>query len=428
MAGNASKLHPDLLRTILNKLVLTPRLKRVARECGISPPTLFSYLSRSQNGEPEFVIEWLGVVRPFHEHTQIARKLSIVALDHSARDQAINGWREFLYHDGLPVWRRDPVVVADAVALCDEDWELIYGKRKRSDVFERDPLNGGFIHDYKDHPPNPALLVKLLSSLAPDIYGEKSELTINHTGHVWIEGSTPQIKQSAPGDQNFNEAFALTEAPSAQKRPANTLAIPAPCKTSEEFDKRFLKKLVREVVVFRDEHGEVQPPFPDDIIVRDSWQDKAFTEAGIAHETVTADELRAQGYCNDFLYPNGDAPKADEQPPTSATPVDPLAAAYAALDSMPDGSMKDDLRANLDKIKAGQTTSRPPTLEAIPKSHTADDDVPDDRPQELKRVVFARAARPPIGVPGSRGIAAGRPGDGEYVGPGKPAPGGFPVR
>ena len=48
------------------------------------------------------------------------------------------------------------------------------------------------IQDMVVHPPNPAILVKLLTSLAPEIYGEKSTIEHHHTGAVWIEGGASQ--------------------------------------------------------------------------------------------------------------------------------------------------------------------------------------------------------------------------------------------
>ena len=422
----AAKYHPDQLRLLLNELVLNPRLKQVAIKCKLNPATMFNYLSRSQQGHPEFKIEWLGVTRMFHEHVAVARKLSIVALDASARDQALNGWEENLFHDGKPVWRIDPQVQSDAMTMDDDDWELIYGQRKRDDVFARD--GGALIQETKSHPPNPQLLVKLLASLAPDIYSDKSELTITHQGHVWVEGDAPKQAQQSVGD-TFNEAFALTEKAGEQKRPTNVLAIPAPCKDAAEFDAKFRRKLVREVTLFRDAEGRLQPPLNDDMIVRGSWQDEAFTEAGIVHNTITADELRARGFKNDFLYPDGqpEPEPAQKAPAADSSTVDPLAGAYAALERMPEGREKEEMKLHFDRIKRGENKSRPPTLEDIPKIYGRGNDQPDDT-NGRKPFVPAQPGGPPIGVPGSRpigtNIPAERPGDGEYVGAGAPAPGG----
>ena len=49
---HAQKLHPDLLREILNALVLKPRMKGpsgAAAKVGLHPATLYNWIGRSQN-------------------------------------------------------------------------------------------------------------------------------------------------------------------------------------------------------------------------------------------------------------------------------------------------------------------------------------------------------------------------------------------
>ncbi len=110
-------------------------------------------------------------------------------------------------------------------------------------------------------------MVKLLTSLAPEVYGEKSEVAVTHQGHVWIEGGTQQTPALSPPPTDFNSTFGLTQRPEEVQRPTNTLAIPRPCKDSEEFDRRFRRKLLREVVLFRDTESKLLAPFPDDVVV-----------------------------------------------------------------------------------------------------------------------------------------------------------------
>jgi hypothetical protein len=290
-------------------------MKAAAVAAGLSPGTLFSYLGRSRNGDPELRIRWMGAERMFHEHADTARKLSIVALDHSARDQAINGWAEPRFANGMPVYKRDPKLEADA--LDPETWEMLHGKRDRTDTFLRD-ASGALVQEEIIHPPNPALLVKLLASLMPGVYGERAEITHTHVGHVWVEGQSREMKQvgnSAAGAGDLQDEMGLIEKRDTAKRPINVLAIPTPCKTSEEFDKKFLKKLVREVVLFRDVDGRLELPLHDDVIVAGSTQDAAFIEAGIEHKTVTAAALIAEGYQNEFLHD-----LAPDAVPTPSTP------------------------------------------------------------------------------------------------------------
>jgi hypothetical protein len=290
-------------RAVLDALVLTPAFKRAARHAEISHSTLFRWLRASVAEPDKNTLVWLGHEAPFHLHANAARKFSTVALDHSARDLAINGHVEPRWHGGEPVWKRDPQVAADAVSMKDDEWELRYGDRPRSDTFARDPKTGAFIQDTIIHPPNPQLLVKMLTSLAPELYGERSEITVNHTGSVWIEGgnsAAPAGALPAPHD-NFKETFGLTQRPGEVARKINVLAVPRPCVDSAEFDSRFARKLLREVTLFRDKDNKLLPPLPDDVVVAGSPQHRAFSDAGYQVEAVRAELLIDEGYENDFL-------------------------------------------------------------------------------------------------------------------------------
>ena len=45
--------------------------------------------------------------------------------------------------------------------------------------------------------------------------------------------------------------------------PTNLLAVPRPCANSDEFDKRFRRKLLRNVTLFRDTEGKLLPLIRD---------------------------------------------------------------------------------------------------------------------------------------------------------------------
>jgi hypothetical protein len=301
--GKNNKIDDDVWRDVLNRLVLKPRMKAAARDAGINPTSLFAKIKDSVADPAKHTLTWLGHAAPFHMHIVAARKLNVVALDHAARDLAINGHSEPRFHDGKPVWRRDPQIEADAITLDELDWIAKYGPRKRTDTFYRDPETGALEQEQIVHPPNPAILVKLLASLAPDIYGERSTVEHHHTGSVWIEGSnTAPGALSAPNGTDFNQDFGLTQSRDQVQRPTNVLALPRPCVDSAEFDKRFRKKLIREVVMFRDAESKLLPPLPDDVVVAGTIQARAFEDAKIAVQLVRAETLLDEGFQNDFLY------------------------------------------------------------------------------------------------------------------------------
>jgi hypothetical protein len=324
-----SNTKDDVRRDVLNRLVLNPRMKQAARDAGIHPTTLFGWIKQSLARDPRMTLTWLGHEAPFHLHVNAARKLNIVALDHAARDLAINGHSEPRFHDGKPVWKPDPKVAADALTMSGLEWTAAYGDRPRTDTFIRDK-QGALIQDVIVHPPNPAILVKLLTSLAPEIYGEKTTIEHVHSGAVWVEGSASQQAALPPPGDNFNQDFGLTAPREEIKRPTNTLAVPRPCANSAEFDRRFRKKLLRNVTLFRDAQGKLLPPLPDDVVVAGTPQSRAFEDAGIAVKLVRAETLLDEGFENDWLRELAPAWKPKPKPKPATIPKEEAAAQAAA--------------------------------------------------------------------------------------------------
>jgi len=232
------------------------------------------------------------------------------------------------------VWRRDPQIEADALALDDDTWKIRYGNRPRSDTFLRDD-NGALIQEVVVRPPNPAMLVKLLAKLAPEVHGERSTVEHLHSGFVWIEGSTPPAALPVPFHGDFNQDFGLATPREEVRRPTNTLALPRPCANSEEFDKRFRKKLLRIVTLFRDADGKLFPPLPDDVVVAGTPQARAFEDAGIEVKLVRAETLIDEGFENDFLFELAPTHKREPKPQPKPPPLSKKMAAKAQAPKIP---------------------------------------------------------------------------------------------
>jgi hypothetical protein len=347
----------DFRRDVLDRLVLKPRMKEAARHAGIHPTTLFAWIKQSLAGDPRMNLEWLGHNAPFHLHVNAARKLNVVALDHAARDLAINGHSELLFHGGKPVWKADPKIAADALTMSESQWTAAYGNRPRTDTFMRDD-HGALIQESVVHPPNPAILVKLLRSLAPEIYGEKAIVEHVHSGAVWVEGgASGQAVLAPPCGEDFNRDFGLTTPPDELKRPTNTLAVPRPCANSDEFDKRFRKKLVRQVTLFRDVEGNLLPPLPDDVVVAGTPQARAFEDAGIEVKMVRAEALLDEGFENNWLRDL--APGWKPKPKAAPAPVSKEQAATAAAEKVARSVPPGRASARHDAENIGRGTPKP---------------------------------------------------------------------
>lgn len=343
--GKHARPREEIQRGILDRLTIKPSLKAAAREVGINPSTIFKWIRESVD-DPSLTLDWLGHKDTFANLVNLARKLQIVVLEHEARSLATLGHSQARWHDGRPCYRHDPKIQADALSMSDEDWDFFYAvdgrSRSRDDTFARDE-DGALIPEEIVSPPNSQLLVKMLASLVPG-YAEKSEISIAYAGKVWIEGEGQQPQAALPPQASFNESFGLASRPDQQQRQTNVLAVPRPCVDSDEFDARFRKKLLREVVLFRDGDGKLLDILPDDILVIGSHQYRALQDAGrnvesAVHPTVLIDE----GFQNDWLLALAPGYKPKFVPPTPEEnlAVAVKAAAIAAKAEKPYRSMED---------------------------------------------------------------------------------------
>jgi hypothetical protein len=297
------KLKSDTLIAILNALVVHPHvsIKQTSAELKISPMTFYTWQSKSANDEAadlkeasDFWVTWMEQTSYWHRHVILARKLSILRIDSKLRDLAINGTREPLFSQGgYPVFEVDPKLAADA--LDPELWEMVHAPRPITDVFKRD-ADGQLVQVMIEKPPNPQLLIKAVTSLLPEVYGEKVEHSVQLGGVVRLAGPQPAPMRAI--DSDFTT---LVEAPGSVAPPKNVLAVAAPPNSVEAYEETFAGKRLIEATLFYDGSGQLQPPLPHVVIVEGSSLDRAYTEAGIEHRVTSPEHLIRQGYRNRFL-------------------------------------------------------------------------------------------------------------------------------
>ena len=225
----AQKHNPDLLVAILNRLVTHPHceIKATARDFKISPVTIFNWRAASARDEQAdlkdaspFWVLWMDQASYWHRHLILARKLSILRIDERLRDLAVNGTREFLFRQGgEPIWQVDPALAADA--LDAKTWQERHGDRAITDVYKRGP-DGELLQAYRDVPPNPQLLIKAVSALLPEVYGERVQHDVTVGGVVRLGAPAAAPKPIAEADFTV-----LAETPEQVKPPTNVLAVAA---------------------------------------------------------------------------------------------------------------------------------------------------------------------------------------------------------
>jgi hypothetical protein len=168
----------------------------------------------------------------WHRHLILARKLSILRIDERLRDLAVNGTREYLFRQGgEPTWQVDPQLAADA--LDPTRWQMLHGDRPITDIYKRGP-DGELLHAYREVPPNPQLLIKAVSALLPEIYGERVQHDVTVGGVVRLGAPAAAAKPIAEADFT-----ALAETPEQVKPPTNVLAVAARPASVEDYEQTY---------------------------------------------------------------------------------------------------------------------------------------------------------------------------------------------
>ena len=92
----------------------------------------------------------------------------VASLDGEVREQIRHGYRRVLLDgSGKPTFEVDPLIAAHALEMPDEEWEIFYGNRKRTDIYKRDE-NGALIPCTVFDPPPAALKIHGMRSLLPN--------------------------------------------------------------------------------------------------------------------------------------------------------------------------------------------------------------------------------------------------------------------
>jgi hypothetical protein len=194
------KLDPLRLTAILDAMVLKPftGLKSAARDHNVAASTAFRWQAESARHEKEdgtsleYLIQWMGNRSWYHRHVALARRLSILRLDQRLREDAVVTRREYLFRrGGEPIWQVDPQLALDPLV-----WEIKHCVRDIKDVYKRGS-NGELLQAYKEIPPNPQLLIKAVSALLPEVYGEtiKHEVSVGGVLRVGTTASAAPQKQ-----------------------------------------------------------------------------------------------------------------------------------------------------------------------------------------------------------------------------------------
>jgi hypothetical protein len=121
-----TKSTPELLQSVA-EMVMAGNLRptRLAKMAGVTYKTFCRWGKESREGNPKYLIEFLGEEMQFCVALDLARKFAMSELRGSFEEKCVLGYDEYARKDGQLVWKID----REAAAMS-EDVREIMGKRK----------------------------------------------------------------------------------------------------------------------------------------------------------------------------------------------------------------------------------------------------------------------------------------------------------
>jgi hypothetical protein len=188
---------------VLDMLCTNPSPTRAARAIGGADKLIWQWGTKSAAKaamnvpieESGFGVHWPDPDGPlvwFHEAFQQASRIffSLASMEHSALIGPDAGHKRVARDgSGRIQFKVDLKVASDAMRMDDVTWELCYGDRPKTDIFERDE-NGCLIPDTFTEPLPAQLRIHLLRSLLPSQFNPESRTTseVIHAGGVLVVG------------------------------------------------------------------------------------------------------------------------------------------------------------------------------------------------------------------------------------------------
>jgi hypothetical protein len=199
----------DNLRRVLDQITSRPALGPAMRSIGASEKQIFTWLKRSNAGDPDFLIDWPEGDEPiqFVEAVALARKRHVALFEAQLRNEVTEGIPEVQIKDGAIVWELDRKWVGvsdDIMKLCGLD--PVYHRYRRDKDGNAIPLvlaTAAPAH----------LKIHVSRGLMPNLYGDHRTLDINahHGGAVQVIHRRPVQQQVASPVRQAIEKAAIAD-------------------------------------------------------------------------------------------------------------------------------------------------------------------------------------------------------------------------
>jgi hypothetical protein len=245
------KLSKELLTEILDRVVVRPALAPAARSVGINPATLFRYMQRSADGDPEFILTWADYEDQFANHLKLAAKMNIALLESHVRETVMEGFNERVVFQGRAQFVQDERCLGDDKDL----WDIL---GYPADGLKRDE-NGNLIPLYIKRAPSAQVLLRVLSAHLKN-YRDTTTQNVNVAGGVVVlpgkSNPNEPHRVAGPKSEPIDADFTSLEdnTPQEGQSAAGVIVVDAtePMPTSD-YEKDFGGKRVIEPVAFDDD-------------------------------------------------------------------------------------------------------------------------------------------------------------------------------
>jgi hypothetical protein len=221
---------PENFCIVLDSLVHDPNVTLACKKVGIQTMTLYRWLKLSRDGAAEFQnLEWSGEVGSFHQFFEYAVRAQINEIEQTAKSHAL-GFDEVVTFQGSVQYKIDPKLVGES---DDPDTlEMLWGVR---DKFLR--IDGEVQPLTVRRKPSDALVIKMLSSHKPEIYGDKSTVNVNMKVGGVLRLQRPGEMPVKTLEQQNDGSFGLDDTGAVDEVDTTTmLALGRAATSSEEFE------------------------------------------------------------------------------------------------------------------------------------------------------------------------------------------------
>jgi hypothetical protein len=180
--------NPELHSLLLDLYAMHGTDTKVAALSGVSRVTLWRMQNMSEEGHPDLhEVEWGGVIKPWHEHKLDALDMLVEDVQQRMTRDAGQGQWIPVVHGGEMKWKDDEYAMSLSAKEFEDalDLGIVWHDKKlrvrnpKTNFWERVPLE-------QYVPPTLDAQAKVLSSFAPETFGDKRKIDLSVSGGLGV--------------------------------------------------------------------------------------------------------------------------------------------------------------------------------------------------------------------------------------------------